>query len=261
MCALVWDDDVLAQVVGFQCGPVVLSGNTLFTCPMGSQFVDVDGGSYGHGAMTNVFTSWAPYCPMLHSVLEFHCTPCPLLQYSFEAGYSTGHPGEHSELTCHPCPIGGDCSGGLGRVVAMPGYWGGKMTLNDTTTVSFIPCPPGYCCTGAGTDWPCNDVDACANNRKGILCGECEDGYGEAFGAPVCVPDDECNDQVKFWVEGTLAIEALVIALLFSTGLFRCGCGSSRKSGLASLTLYFVQVGSAACGAAGVGVCSECSCR
>ena len=230
------------QVTCFQCGDVTTSGSTRFTCPTGSRFDDINSGSFGNKSAATFFSDWSLVCTIRYSMLQFQCSPCPNQEYSFEAGYSDGRPGMQSPVQCHQCPVGGDCSSGLGDVVALPGYWGGKAVSNGTTTVSFLPCPTGYCCLGEGTNWPCTAVDSCANNRTGVLCGECYPGHSESFGAAVCVPTAQCTDGGQFWGLGVVVVECMAIMLLLSTGLFRCGCVRTHKTGISVLTFYFIQV-------------------
>jgi hypothetical protein len=102
----------------------VRSGDTLFTCPVGSRFVDASRGAFGARATTAVFSLWSSMCIMLQSTVQFECDPCPPMTYSLEGGVSDGSPGNASDVQCHGCGPGADCSRGDGTVVAAKGYWG-----------------------------------------------------------------------------------------------------------------------------------------
>ena len=65
--------------------------------------------------------------------------------------------------------------------------WLGR--IGDDTNYYAIDCPDHYCSVRNVTYTPLDeDTKMCANNRIGIICGQCEDG----FGAVVNSRDYEC---------------------------------------------------------------------
>lgn len=61
-----------SQVECDQCGRVVRSGNTLFSCSLGSLFVDPYQ-RFGAAAENSIVPDWAPYCTLRTSRLQFSC--------------------------------------------------------------------------------------------------------------------------------------------------------------------------------------------
>ena len=176
-------------MVSLACGDVSTTATHLW-CPLASNFEDKYHGLYGP---TGAYPVTTPYCAeqvysdILVSTLQFQCTQCPAGTYALQRGFSNGTAGGGNAFPCVPCPAGATCSDGA--VVAAAGYWGASdggvnVSSNASTTaagtVSMIICPTGYCCDG--DNWPCASVDACAGHRHGLLCGDCDDGYGASIG-------------------------------------------------------------------------------
>ena len=120
VCACMW------QVMCEACGEVVHSGGTLYSCPVGSRFLDATRGAYGPGATSGLYSlgSSTITCLTRQSSLQFQCIPCPLMTYGLTGGVSNGAPGNASNVVCHACGPGSDCSAGDGQVTAAKGFWG-----------------------------------------------------------------------------------------------------------------------------------------
>jgi predicted outer membrane repeat protein len=113
---------------------------------------------------------------------------------------------------CFACPTGSrfNCSGAA--VGSAPGFWA---TANATQVVEFLQCPPHYCCAD---ERGCASIDACANNRSGVLCGACADGFvaGVAF-HDKCIALTDCTS-TRFGIAslvfllGTAALTAYYFA-------------------------------------------------
>eukprot|EP00656_Telonema_subtile_P030290 TRINITY_DN3328_c0_g1_i1.p1 TRINITY_DN3328_c0_g1~~TRINITY_DN3328_c0_g1_i1.p1 ORF type:complete len:1302 (-),score=326.55 TRINITY_DN3328_c0_g1_i1:597-4502(-) len=139
------------------------------------------------------------------------CIACPGLLYSIQLG-STG---------CTQCPENAVCYGG-NDVQVSAGYWGPNQT-GSTSNVSgpYYKCyAPSKRCKGWTNSTVGNFRDAnsaCATGYRGIVCGECADGYGKS--GTTCV---QCNVRsgmseaglVILTLVGVLLIAALVVYLM-----------------------------------------------
>ncbi len=166
------------------------------------------------------------------SVVEFYCVACSKGYYYIGDSIMQSHAGKrikegllcskrlnpylinggimsafcHSDIDgkCLSCPFGADCTGGAR---ALPGYWGHKASDGS---LEFHRCPDHYCCN----QHPCDDIDHCAPNRGGYLCGQCTSNYTEALFSPQCVPNTKCK---SYWI---LFIYLTWVFLLTSIFLF-----------------------------------------
>ena len=123
---------------------------------------------------------------ILCSYLYYSCRQCPPKTYSLNRGKLRNNTIE--KVQCLKCPRGGQCENG--QVTAKPDFWGYK----DKGKVSFLACPPGYCCDKES----CASYDGCHGNRSGILCGRCPEGMSESLFNTKCKANDECKS-VFFW--------------------------------------------------------------
>ncbi len=112
-----------------------------------------------------------------------------------------------SNQPCMKCPYGAICSGN--NVIPRPNYWG--FWYKDKLV--FKQCPADYCCTGSDTA-PCKVYSSCAGNRKGILCGTCEENFSVSILTGKCVSDVHCGDDDWFWSFAFLA--AVLYAFWYS---------------------------------------------
>ena len=81
------------------------------------------------------------------------------------------------------------------------------------TVATFLPCPPGYCCSNLGQ--PCTNITSCNYNRRGILCGACMDGFFESYFSTDCVAVSKCTqtNRHQFWT-GNAFFFLIIILLL-----------------------------------------------
>lgn len=107
------------------------------------------------------------------------------------------------------------------------GYWVGL--VDDVFTI--LPCPFGYCSCpslpqqdGTATTGcfynAINGSDVCANNRAGILCGECQDNFTVGIPTFRCVPREQstaCTFTTIFSFIFTLLL--CILILYFNPGL------------------------------------------
>ena len=96
--------------------------------------------------------------------------------------------------------------------------WMGKLDPDNTTSDYVIhSCPFHYCKARSLTYTPLSynlsDSDMCASNRMGVLCGECEAGYGPAVNSPnyECVLCNNTNIYANILQYGTSVYIPLVI--------------------------------------------------
>jgi hypothetical protein len=96
--------------------------------------------------------------------------------------------------------------------------------------VEFLQCPPHYCCAD---ERGCAAIDACANNRSGVLCGACADGFvaGVAF-HDKCIPLTDCTS-TRF------GVASLVFLLGTAALTFYYFASNPKGSGIASVLLSF----------------------
>ena len=120
VCACMW------QVMCEACGEVVHSGGTLYTL---SGWVQVPGRhtgclwSWGH---LWAVQPWVIHHYLSHPAVESAVSVHPLSPYDLRltGGVSNGAPGNASNVVCHACGPGSDCSAGDGQVTAAKGFWG-----------------------------------------------------------------------------------------------------------------------------------------
>eukprot|EP01156_Anaeramoeba_ignava_P018062 Anaeramoba_ignava/a90738_68.p1 GENE.a90738_68~~a90738_68.p1 ORF type:complete len:1130 (-),score=262.25 a90738_68:50-3439(-) len=114
--------------------------------------------------------------------LVFECKRCPIDTYNFATGLES-----LETEPCFDCPLGGICLGGS-DVRANSDYWGVQTDYQGS--LKFYFCPFGYCTVKKEEDL--HLYKECGNNREGILCGKCKDGYTETLN-----PSGECVEKTK----------------------------------------------------------------
>ncbi len=165
----------------------LLSSNYMFYVisfdAIGTVVFDIEGSTIlcPQGYMMNLYTQ--SLSSFLYTAL---CVQCPRNTYSLDRGKA--HDTKSNNITCHECPVGGNCV--EGQVLSKPNFWG----YESSHTVQFLQCPPKYCCD---TD-DCLHYDSCHGNRIGTLCGECPTGMSESLLNTKCKPNNECTS-VLFW--------------------------------------------------------------
>ncbi len=106
-----------------------------------------------------------------------------------------------------PCPIpGGNCTHGLRP---LDGFWG---PFIKGGTAHFIKCAPELCCMGS----ECHGNTSCEehNNRAGVLCTECKEGYSESMFSDQCVENAKCSMSLFIAVEIVLPIVIVSLSIL-----------------------------------------------
>ena len=126
---------------------------------------------------------------------------------------------------CDSCPPGGNCTYGI---KSQGNYFGQiKHNENGDQVVKFIPCPVSYCCSNQGKY--CDSIKTCNFNRRGNLCGQCEEGFYESYFYTKCITNKKCSRarQRRFWgiYFGTSLVLTLIIfslkdmAIIFVTSV------------------------------------------
>jgi transcription initiation factor TFIID subunit 2/histone acetyltransferase MYST3 len=116
-------------------------------------------------------------------------------------------------------------------IVSSPNYWSdishGDGDNSSDHVLFNMHCPPNYCSNfSTGFRMHLNDTlisgTICANNRSGILCGQCVKNYSAVFGSDVCY--SHCSDLylltlLVYALAGILLVVALfVLRLTVATG-------------------------------------------
>ena len=117
--------------------------------------------------------------------LVVFCSFCSSNFYSLSAGelYSQKDSIKTTDKKCYKCPLGGLCE--KGKLKATDNSWG--YIYRDK--VHFSPCPVGYCCVQK----ECTNYSSCHKGRKGVLCGQCEEGLTENLVTPDCLLPKNCR--------------------------------------------------------------------
>ena len=90
--------------------------------------------------------------------------------------------------------------------------WLGFISIDKNEFVSFsLVCPPGYCKDGVSVVNVMEQDSICESNRRGVLCGGCNEGFSVVFGPDVC---SSCNSDL--WL--------LVIAVFIMLGILLVLC-------------------------------------
>jgi hypothetical protein len=115
----------------------MLSSRLQFSCEVQCDSLRLD--SWGIPVLSKAPTlalSWGrAHCPLASlPPCPFATQPCASGTYSFEAGSSSGRPGQRFVPTCRRCPPGGDCSVGMGKVLPIP--------VGDAASSPPFPPPP-----------------------------------------------------------------------------------------------------------------------
>eukprot|EP00111_Clytia_hemisphaerica_P002549 TCONS_00007264-protein len=142
---------------------------------------------------------------------------------------------------CTACPAGGNCTFGI---KSQGNYYGQiKKETEESEEVEFIPCPSFYCCSNLQKT--CQNITSCNTNRKGTLCGSCEDGFFENYFYPTCISNNECTavKMRRFWLVYTATAFVLTI-LIFSIkdlSYFLAGVALYLKVKLTALQKKFMK--------------------
>ncbi|KNC54530.1 uncharacterized protein AMSG_10376 [Thecamonas trahens ATCC 50062] len=174
------------------------------------------------------------------------CAPCPLLTtapaFSSTIANCSCVPGAWARRIavpweCEPCPPGGECSGGLARPRAVPGYF----DVNGDGTV-LAKCPRATACLAGG---------GCAVGYSGVLCSECADEYYVNLATGGCVRCPKSSAAVfgsalAVLILGTLGVLAGIFHLaVFPWEVTAEGVSTSRARKVPhsiSVGLVFLQI-------------------
>ncbi|KAJ5069026.1 g protein-coupled receptor-related [Anaeramoeba ignava] len=125
-------------------------------------------------------------------LMKIQCLPCPVGTYSLQKG--TNHMGIQQ---CFDCPQEGLCKGSA-AIYSKLGFNGIEQ---ENGIIKFFPCPPNFCSAPSIENTTLLLYNECYNNRKGILCSQCEDNYTETLmPGEVCKPLKDCQDQVGIYI-------------------------------------------------------------
>ena len=153
------------------------------TCSPGNDMT-LDMIKYTLHVRNNSFANGLPICRV-----QFQCLPYPQNLFSLAYGQAillNSSSSKTGNIKCNPCPNGGDCSG---EIKAKANFWGYKSGNQDADTIKFSPCPRDYCCQGEN----CLTFNSCNENREGILCGQCREGYAQGQSTAKCIKIQKCG--------------------------------------------------------------------
>ena len=162
-----------------------------FFCPLGSQILQR-------------FVKYSKLSEKLFTNIALYCTPCPLNHYSLNRSLFMNY--SKNNARCVQCPPGGKCQSGI--IKARDNFWG---HLNSKTNlINFFMLPSGYGCQKS----QCRAYNSCSANRKGILCGECENNYSESMYSSRCIAKRYCQVK-KFWIIAFILVITYNIFFLY----------------------------------------------
>ncbi|KAJ5075763.1 g protein-coupled receptor-related [Anaeramoeba ignava] len=160
----------------------------------------------------------------------YECVPCPQGSYSMNYGGNF----EGAMNFCFKCPYGATCNG-INKITPLSGFWG--FPTNSSQFLEYKPCPTGYCTikTSETESISSGDYNYCSGNRKGILCGECEEGYTNTLSdESECVLKEDCQGGLGYYLFLAL-IKAVIYSLIL---LFK----PQDDSGSFIVAVYFFQM-------------------
>ena len=137
------------------------------------------------------------------------CNFCHDKTYTLEESFanvrnfSASNRGIHS-AKCQPCPFGATC---ISRIRPKMNFWG----YIHKTKAHLISCPPGYCCQ---TTEECTSLESCNARRRGVLCGQCSEGYSQSVFSGKCIQTSQCNAW-RFWGILIAICFALLLAITY----------------------------------------------
>ena len=180
------------------------SDNTVFvTEPIGN--LEVAWVSIGKGTEIQCQPNEFMYKQVLFlHYFKFHCKKCDGTRYNtIHAGYKNS---EAYNVTCYDCPYQASCVNGI---QSKGNYWG--RSDPNSGKVTFTLCPASYCCKSLKN---CTSYNTCGKNRKGRLCGDCENGYSlSLLSQNKCVFKTECEKQTVLW---TMYLVVTITACFFT---------------------------------------------
>ena len=89
--------------------------------------------------------------------------------------------------------------------------WLGFISLNKHEFVGFsVVCPPGYCKDGVSVVNVMEQDSICESNRRGVICGGCNEGFSVVFGPDVC---SSCNSNLWLLVVVVFIMLGIILVL------------------------------------------------
>ena len=172
-----------------------VDASSTFVCPVGSLLVD----------RTVLIPASERYFKNRFTLFAFYCLPCPLEHYSLNQSTITIFD-KRNVGKCQKCPPGSKCQSGV--IKARDGFWG--HFNNKTKLIQFVPLMAGYGCGGK----QCRSYCSCATNRRGTLCGLCDNGFSESMLSAKCIANKDCK-VFEFWIIAFLLVGIYVMFFLY----------------------------------------------
>ena len=170
---------------------LTVDNSSQFFCPIGSQIL-------------HRYVKYSKKNQNIFTNIALYCVPCPLNHYNLNRSIFTKY--SKNNAICEQCPPGGKCQSGI--IKARDNFWG--HLNNKTNLINFFMLPSGYGCQKN----QCRAYYSCSANRKGILCGECENNYSESMYSSHCIANRYCQVK-KFWIIAFLLVIAYNIFFLY----------------------------------------------
>ncbi|KAK2168009.1 hypothetical protein LSH36_21g02016 [Paralvinella palmiformis] len=189
-------------------------------------------------------------------LLEIFCRPCPSGRYitvgsRCEIDTAAAVAVIPINLTCHSCPYGAVCNRGIRSKL---NFWGVE---RPNGMVYMYPCPDDYCDTDETHPVA---MSSCAVNRRGTLCGGCDDGYSEALWGTRCIANTRCLSTYG-WVATLIGVYGIIYLVFFMlldylsallqylASTLSCGRRPRHRAatwnmGYFQIFLYFIQTAS-----------------
>ena len=116
-----------------------------------------------------------------------------------------------TNIICQDCPSEAVCGP---RVTSRDNFWGFVQEQKNTKDqkLKFLPCPNSYCCSKLTTK--CTSYNTCRNNRTGILCGRCKDGFSLKYFNSKCSQIRHCNHKL-FWFVAFIYVAVYTVILIY----------------------------------------------
>ena len=143
------------------------------------------------------------------TVARVECKFCLDKTYTLEESFanvrnfSASNRGIHT-AKCQPCPFGATC---ISKIRPKMNFWG----YIQKNKAHLISCPPGYCCQTAEE---CISLESCNAKRRGVLCGQCSEGYAQSVFSGKCIQNSQCNSW-QFWGILIAICFGLVLAIAY----------------------------------------------
>lgn len=146
--------------------------------------------------------------------LQLYCKSCPADTYSLntsKVSINLENVVLNNSVVCTKCPYGAACTNGIQNT---DGFWGrsyDEVSGDQAGSVTMFACPQDYCKQGTNSRIK---VDFCAENRDGVLCGSCEEGYSESLFGLDCINNNSCS-LGNWWVLFLMALYGLGYVCFF----------------------------------------------